>query len=62
MRQAITRGSGIEGEDVTLTAFEISNIPKDIENLRNIERMEVRGEVIMSRTEFNRVNKERLEV
>ncbi len=62
MRQAITRGSGIEGEDVTLTAFEISNIPKNIENLRNIERMEVRGEVIMSRTEFNRVNKERLEV
>ena len=59
--QAITRGSGVEGEDVTLTAFEISNLPKDIEGLKNVERIEIRGEVMMSRTEFDRVNRERLE-
>lgn len=40
--QAITRGSGIEGEDVTLGAWEIQNIPKEIEVLKNIERMEIR--------------------
>lgn len=62
LEQAITRGSGVEWEDVTLTAFEISNLPKDIEGLKNVERMEIRGEVMMSRTEFDRVNRERLEI
>lgn len=60
--QAITRGSGVEGEDVTLGAFEIQDIPKNIEALQNIPRMEVRGEVMMSRTTFERVNRERLEL
>ncbi len=46
---------------MTLTAFEINNLPKIIEALRNTERVEVRGEVMMSRTEFDRVNRERLE-
>lgn len=61
MVQAVTRGSGVEWEDVTLTAFEIENLPKDIEALRSTPRMEVRGEVMMSRTVFDHVNRERLE-
>ena len=60
--QAITRGSGVEGEDVTLGAFEIQDIPKDILSLREVPRMEIRGEVMMSRTTFERVNRERLEL
>ncbi len=60
--QAITRGSGVEGEDVTIGAFEIANIPKEIVSLKDTERMEIRGEVMMSRTEFDRVNRERLEL
>jgi DNA ligase (NAD+) len=60
LKQAITRGSGVEGEDVTLTALEIQNLPKEIHSLENIARMEVRGEVMMSRTAFNHVNRERL--
>jgi DNA ligase (NAD+) len=59
--QAITRGSGVEGEDVTLGAHEISSIPKSIPSLGDIERMEVRGEVMMSRTIFEQVNRERLQ-
>ena len=59
--QAITRGSGIEWEDVTIWAWEINNIPKEIENLKKIERMEIRGEVMMSRTIFEKVNRERLQ-
>jgi DNA ligase (NAD+) len=59
--QAITRGSGVEGEDVTLTTLEIQNLPKYIEPLQDTPRMEIRGEVMMSRTEFNRINRERLE-
>ena len=61
LKQAITRGSGVEGEDVTLTALEIENLPKRIPALQSIVRMEIRGEVMMSRTEFNRVNQERME-
>ena len=58
--QAITRGSGVEWEDVTLTALEIKNIPKDIKSLHTTPRMEIRGEVMMSRTVFDHVNGERL--
>ena len=47
---------------MTLTAFEIENLPKIIEQLKDVERMEIRGEVMLSRTEFNRINSERLEV
>jgi DNA ligase (NAD+) len=61
LKQAITRGSGVEGEDVTLTTLEIKNLPKEIEWLKNNERMEIRWEVMMSRTEFDRLNRERLE-
>lgn len=61
LAQAITRGSGVEWEDVTLGAWEIKNIPKEIKELKNIKRMEVRGEVMMSRTTFKAVNHERLE-
>jgi DNA ligase (NAD+) len=57
--QAITRGSGTEGEDVTLTALEIHNLPKEISSLKEIPRMEIRGEVMMSRSVFDRVNRER---
>ncbi len=62
LKQAITRWSGVEGEDVTLTAFEIENLSKEIQALKETERMEIRGEVMMSRTAFIHVNKERLEV
>ena len=46
---------------MTLTAFEIKNLPKEIAHLNNVERMEIRGEVMLSRSEFNRVNRERSE-
>jgi DNA ligase (NAD+) len=60
--QAVTRGSGVEGEDVTLTALEIENLPKEIRQLERVERMEVRWEVMMSRTVFDHVNRARLEI
>jgi len=59
--QAITRGSGVEGEDVTLNAFEIENIPKKIDVLESVKRMEIRGEIMMRRSVFESVNRERLE-
>lgn len=58
--QAVTRWNGVEWEDVTLTAFEIKELPKYIEKLSQVKRMEIRGEVMMSRTAFDHVNCERL--
>lgn len=45
---------------MTLGVLEIANIPKKIDALGSIERMEIRGEVMMSRKTFDRVNAERL--
>ncbi len=59
--QAVTRGNGVEWEDVTMTAFEISNIPKEVEAFKWSDIIVIRGEVMLSRTEFDRVNRERLE-
>lgn len=46
---------------MTIGAWEIKNIPKQIKALKNVERMEIRGEVMMSRTIFEKVNRERLQ-
>ncbi len=59
--QAITRWSWIEWEDVTINAFEIGNIPKNIHIWHSLERMEVRGEVVMPHKMFQSVNQIRLD-
>ena len=51
--QAATRGNGQTGDDVTLQAMKIKNIPKNIDIF---ERVNVRGEVYMKISEFKRVN------
>ena len=51
--QGITRGDGVMGEDVTENIKTIENIPKRI---RFRERLEVRGEVIMPISSFERLN------
>lgn len=56
LTRALTRGNGVEGEDVTLNALEISNIPKFISYEGEIE---IRGEVVMPHSAFERVNKDR---
>lgn len=51
--QAITRGNGIEGEDVTQNVMQIANIPKKIDYT---DHLEVRGEVVMPLSSFNTLN------
>lgn len=53
--QALTRGSGVEGEDVTHNAKNISNIPLLLHD--DID-LEVRGECLISWDEFKRINDE----
>ncbi|NLI55897.1 NAD-dependent DNA ligase LigA [bacterium] len=54
-----TRGNGVEGEDVTLNLKTIKTIPLTIENPPPL--IEVRGEVIMFKKDFEELNKIREE-
>ncbi|BBM42610.1 NAD-dependent DNA ligase [Leptotrichia wadei] len=54
--QAITRGDGQIGEDVTENIMEIKTIPKKLK--KNVS-LEVRGEIILPISSFNRINQER---
>src|SRR5579883_754831 len=57
MKQAVTRGDGIVGEDVTENARTIRSLPLRVKSKLN--RFEVRGEVIMPRKSFEKLNAER---
>lgn len=52
--QAITRGTGLVGEDVTEQAKMISNLPMTIPYVSDLE---LRGECVISWEQFNEVNK-----
>ena len=54
--QAVTRGDGIVGEDVTENVRTIKSIPMDIEYK---EPLEIRGEVFMPRSVFAKLNEMR---
>ncbi len=58
--RAATRGNGIVGEDVTANVLTIKSIPQLIEGkLADLDYVEIRGEVYMKRTDFNRLNDDR---
>jgi DNA ligase (NAD+) len=58
LKQAITRGDGLEGEDVTSNARTIRTLPLRVTGA-GWPRFEVRGEVIMTRRAFDALNAER---
>jgi DNA ligase (NAD+) len=51
--KAVTRGNGITGEDITNNAKVISGIPLRISYQ---ERIEIRGEVVISKKDFDEIN------
>jgi len=57
LTQAITRGDGSIGEDVTQNAKTIQSIPLTIDYQ---ERIEIRGEVVIFKEDFEKINEERL--
>ena len=55
-QQAVTRGDGLVGEDVTMNVKTIQNTPLKL-NLENPpEHLEVRGEVIIFKQDFEKLN------
>ncbi len=55
--QAVTRGDGSVGEDVTENARTIRSLPLRVKN--SLHEFEVRGETVMNRRAFERLNAER---
>ena len=55
--QAVTRGDGQTGEDITQNAKTIRNLPLWLADAADIELLEVRGEVLMPKAGFERLNR-----
>ncbi len=58
--RALTRGDGNKGDDVTLNVKTITGIPHRINNPGIPEEFVVRGEILMTREVFNRLNEDRV--
>ena len=58
--RALTRGDGNKGDDVTLNVKTIKGIPHKINNPGIPAEFVIRGEILMTREVFNRLNEERL--
>ncbi|MDX1909553.1 MAG: NAD-dependent DNA ligase LigA [Bacteroidia bacterium] len=59
--RAVTRGNGVEGDEITANARTIRTIPLRLRGEAIPARLEVRGEVIMPRDAFDKLNQERSE-
>jgi DNA ligase (NAD+) len=64
LTQAITRGDGFVGEDVTANVRTIESVPLRLRQAKGYEhllkgRTEVRGEIVMYRDAFEKLNKQR---
>jgi len=60
--RAVTRGDGTKGDDVTSNVKTISNIPHHLRSSGSPALFEVRGEILMHRAAFERLNKEKEEL
>jgi len=57
LEQAVTRGDGLVGDDVTANARTIRQLPLQVDGLP--ELVEIRGEVYLARSVFDDLNRER---
>ena len=60
--KAITRGDGTFGDDVTANVRTIQSIPLKLKGKDYPEEFEIRGEILLPFSEFERINQEREEV
>jgi DNA ligase (NAD+) len=59
--RAVTRGDGVEGDEVTTNVKTIHSIPKRLRKADYPDHFEIRGEVFMHLKAFERLNDERIE-
>lgn len=60
LTQALTRGDGIQGDDITTNVKTIKSLPIKLAQGNYPEEFELRGEIIMYRKGFDRLNEERV--
>ncbi|MGZ4034492.1 MAG: NAD-dependent DNA ligase LigA [Bacteroidia bacterium] len=58
LAQAVTRGDGEKGDDVTANVKTINSIPLKLRGNNFPKEFEIRGEIFMPKTEFLRINEE----
>lgn len=56
--QAVTRGDGQVGEDITHNVRTIRNLPLTLTGCEQIKQLEIRGEVLMPKAGFEKLNRE----
>jgi DNA ligase (NAD+) len=61
LARAVTRGDGVQGDEVTANVRTIQSIPKRLHEGNYPDDFEIRGEVFMHLKAFERLNNERLE-
>jgi len=59
--QAVTRGDGIRGDDVTTNVRTIKSIPLKLHGTGYPKEFEIRGEIILPHASFEKMNEQRLE-
>jgi DNA ligase (NAD+) len=59
--QGVTRGDGQRGDDITANMRTINNLPLQLYGKHVPDFMEIRGEVFMPRTVFQKLNEQRLQ-
>jgi DNA ligase (NAD+) len=62
LTQAITRGDGEQGDDVTTNVKTIKSIPLKLRGTNFPKEFEIRGEIFLSRPVFEEINKEREDI
>ncbi len=62
LQHAVTRGDGVQGDDVTANVRTIKSIPIRLFGDDFPDEFEIRGEIIMPRSEFRRLNEERADI
>lgn len=61
LSQAVTRGDGVRGDDVTANVKTIRSVPLKLRPGSYPDEFELRGEILLPWSEFDRLNKEREE-
>lgn len=60
--RAVTRGDGIRGDDVTTNVRTIRSIPLSLMGNNFPDKFEIRGEIILDKKTFERINAERADI
>lgn len=59
LTRAVTRGNGVEGDDITRNVCTIRTLPQKLAGKGLPKIIEIRGEIYMETSEFERINRQR---